>query len=126
MRKYLATAAALAAVGMGSATAQQREATLYTIELPKAAFKIVLATAKPGAWNGDIRNFGYPGPHVAYLMGAELWHPINDELLNVLDNVQAWSIPTCSFHAKGEEPWQHSPVAVYLVPKQQPFPALTR
>lgn len=148
MRKYFAILTALAALGMGSAAAQQqerawtwystpnmeaglakaqqREAILYTVELPKAAFNIVIATAKPGGWSGYIQNLGYPEAHVAYLMGAELWHPLNDELVNVLKNARAWSTPTCSFHAEGKEPWQQSPVAVYVVPKEKPYPILTR
>jgi hypothetical protein len=126
MCKHFAIIAALAALGMGPANAQHREATLYTIELPKATFNIVLATAKPGGWTGSIPNVGYPGAKVVYLMGAELWHPINDELLNVFKQASTWSIPTCSFHAEGVEPWQQLPVAVYVVPKEKPFPILTR
>jgi hypothetical protein len=126
MRKYFVICSALATLGMSPASAQHREAVLYTLELPRAAFNIVLATPKPGGWNGNFRDFGDAGAHVVYLTGAELWHPFNGELLKVFEHASAWWTPTCSFYAEGKEPGQQSPVAVYVVPKEKPFPILTR
>ena len=57
MLKHLSICVALIAFGIGSASAQQREAILQKVEVPGAAFDLMLATPKTPAVIIDLSEF---------------------------------------------------------------------
>jgi hypothetical protein len=117
MLKHLSILAALAAFGIVAAHAEQREAILQKVEVPNAGFDIVLVMAKPGGPTLGLRS--QPDPHVLYLMGGELVQAYTGELQGVFGDIGALTVPACAFHTEGKGSGWRTPVAVYVVPKNQ-------
>ena len=115
MFKRLSICAVFLALGMGSLNAQQREAMLQRIDVPNAAFDLVLVRAKPGSPSFDLRN--QPDPNVVYLLGGELVAADVGETLKVFKDIGAMSVPACTFRAtrKGGKP--RVAASIYVVPK---------
>jgi hypothetical protein len=125
MLKNLSICAAVAVLGISSANAQQREAVFQKIELENAGFDIVLAMAKPGAPNIDLR--GEFDPSVLHFMGGELVHSYTGEVQALFDEISALAAPACAIHANGQDGKPQSPIAIYVVPKgETPLASTTK
>ena len=114
MLKYLPLCAALAVLGTGSVSAQQREAVFQKVVVPNAGFNLVLAMPKPGAPITYLR--GQPDPNVAYLMGEELVYAYTGNQQEPLD-IGTLMAPACSFHVDRREGGPRTPMVVYVVPE---------
>jgi hypothetical protein len=116
MLKQLSVGAALIAVAVGSANAQQREATLQRIAVPGAGFDIVLATPKPGGATYNLANS--PDALLVHLVGGELALVFEDadRMVKELDALQR---PVCVFHVDGKASPSRKPVSVYIVPRDE-------
>jgi hypothetical protein len=125
MLKYFSISATILLIAMNSANAQQQEAVLQKIEVPNAAFDIVLAMAKPGGTAINLRN--QPDPRVVYLMGGELVSAYVGEMQKVFKEIGALTVPACAFHVAGKDGQAHTPIGIYVVPKHRiPFEPATR
>lgn len=122
MLKYISICAALVALGMGPASAQQQEAVLQKIEIPNAGFDIVLVMAKPDAPTIELR--GQPDPGVVYLAGGKLVLAYDAAAQALLGDAAALLVPASIFHA--EHRADSSPVAVYVVPNGKALASATR
>jgi len=114
MFKQLSICAALLVFTAGSANAQQKEAVLQRMEVPGAAFDIILAMPKP---QGAIFDYSEsPDALVVHLIGGELALGFDGEerMLAALDSLR---MPVCAFHVEGKNPATRNPVSVYIVPK---------
>ena len=70
MLKHLSICAALIAFAAGAANAQQKEAILQKLEVPGAAFDIIVAMPKPQGVTFDLSES--PDALVVHLIGGEL------------------------------------------------------
>jgi len=114
MFKQLSIWAALLVFTAGSANAQQKEAMLERLEVPGAAFDIILAKPQP---HGAIFDYSEsPDALVVHLIGGELALGFDSEekMLAALDSLR---MPVCAFHVEGKDPATRHPVSVYIVPK---------
>jgi len=112
MLRLLAICATLIIAAVSAASAQQREAVLQRIEIPGAAFDIVIAMPRPAGVIYDLAES--PDALLVNLAGDELAIGFErvDEMLKMAEFVRA---PACSFKGKG----RGSPVAIYAVPKAE-------
>jgi hypothetical protein len=114
MLKHLSIWAVLIAFASSSVNAQQQEAVLKTLEVPGAAFNIILAMPKsPGA----TYNLGNsPDALLVHLVGGELAiaYENAEQMLKALDQLRG---PAFAFHAQSKDGTSYKPVAVYIVPK---------
>jgi hypothetical protein len=114
MFKQLSICAALIAIGMGAASAQQQEAVLEIIQLPAAGFDIVFATPrKPGT---TIELGRSPEALVVPLIGGELALSFENEeqMLTALECLQ---YPVGAFQIPGRSSSSLISVAVYAISK---------
>jgi hypothetical protein len=113
MFKQLSICAALLVITAGSANAQQ-EAVLERMEVPAAAFDIILAMPKPKGAIFDLSES--PDALVMHLIGGELALGFDGEekMLAALDSLR---LPVCAFHVEGKDRGARKPVSVYIVPK---------
>ena len=112
MPKYLTICAALLAFTVSSANAQPKEAMLQKIEVPGAAFDLILATPRPQGAAFDLAES--PDALVMHLIGGELVLEFNDaeSMLEALDTLRR---PVGAVHVKSPDHRSPMPVAVYLV-----------
>src|SRR5262249_36789302 len=90
------------------------EAVLERMEVPGAAFDIVLAMPKP---QGAIFELSQsPDALVMHLVGGELalGFDAEDKMLATLGTLR---MPVCAFHVEGKDRAARNPVSVYIVPK---------
>ena len=114
MFKQLSICAALLVFTAGSANAQQKEAVLERMEVPGAAFDIILAMPKP---QGAIFDYSKsPDALVMHLIGGELALAFDGEekMLAALDSLR---MPVCAFHVERKDRAARNPISVYIVPK---------
>ena len=114
MFKQLSICAALLVFTAGSANAQQKEAVLQRMEVPGAAFDIILAMPKP---QGAIFDYSKsPDALVMHLIGGELALAFDgqEKMLVALDSLR---LPVCAFHVEGKDCAPRDPVSVYIVAK---------
>jgi hypothetical protein len=112
MLKHLSICTALIAFGSGSANAQQ-EAVLKRVEVPGAAFDIILAMPKSPP---STLNLGRsPEALVMHLIGGELALGFDSEekMLKALDTLRR---PVGALRMQSPDQSSPIPVAVYLVP----------
>ncbi len=114
MFKQLSTCAALIVFATSAVNAQQREAILQTVEVPGAAFDLVLAMPKTPAAIVDLGES--PDALVARLVGGELALGFEsaEQLLKTFDSLGS-SVGT--FYVKRDGINSPTPVAIYMVPK---------
>jgi len=114
MFKQLSICAALLVITAGFAHAQQKEAVLERMEVPGAAFDIVLAMPKPQGAIFDLSQS--PDALVMHLVGGELalGFDAEDKMLATLNSLR---MPVCAFHVEGKDRAARNPVSVYIVPK---------
>jgi hypothetical protein len=114
MLKHLSICAVLIAFATGSVNAQQQEAVLQKLEVPGAAFDIILAMPKPSGATYNLGNS--PDALLVHLTGGELALGFDgaEKMLKALDSLQ---LPVCSFHVENKDSKSRKPVAVYIVPK---------
>ena len=113
MFKQLSICAALIVFATGAANAQQREAILQTIEVPGAAFDLVLAIPKTPAAMVDLG--GSPDALVVHLVGGELALVFEsaEQMLKTSDSLRS---PVGAFHIQRNDINSATAVAVYMVP----------
>jgi hypothetical protein len=113
MFKHLSICAAAVAFVIGSAHAQQ-EASLRRVEIPGAAFDIVIASPKPQGVRFDLGRS--PDALLLHLIGGKLALEFDsaENMLKALDTLRQ---PVGSFNAEGRDGRPHEPVALYIVPK---------
>jgi hypothetical protein len=109
MLKHLLVSGALIIFGATASNAQQREALLQRLEVPATDFDIILVTAKPGSPRVDYRS--EPDPHLFYLAGGELVRDYDGEMQRLFPDVTSLLRPSCLTRD------DHTPVAIYIVPK---------
>jgi hypothetical protein len=115
MFKHLSICAALFALAISPATAQQ-EAVLQRIAVPGAAFDIVVASPKAQGVKFDLARS--PDALIMQLIGGELALGFDGEkeMLKALDTLQ---LPAFAFHTEGRNGKSRLPVAVYIVPRDE-------
>ena len=113
MLKHLSICAALIAFSAGAANAQQKEAILQKLEVPGAAFDIIVAMPKPQGVTFDLSES--PDALVVHLIGGELALGFDDaeKMLKALDTLRR---PVGAVHVESPDEGSRIPVAVYLVP----------
>jgi hypothetical protein len=113
MIKHLSICAALVACATGSANAQPKEAMLQRIEVPGAAFDLILAMAKPQGVTFDLAES--PDALLIHLIGGELAVGFDDaeKMLKVLGTLRR---PVGALPIESSNDRSRTPVAVYLVP----------
>jgi len=114
MLKHLPICAALIVFGTGCAGAQQREAELKRIEVPGAAYDLLLATPKVPEVIFDLSKS--PDAFVINLVGGALalGRESGEDLLNASDMLRS---PIGAFQVRREDGTSPTPVAVYMIPK---------
>ena len=114
MLKHLAICAALIAFTSNFASAQQREAMLQKVEVPGAAFDLVVAMPKtPG---GVVDLSESPDALVIHLAGGELALGFEsaEQMLKTFDSLRS---PVGAFRVQRNGINSLIPVAVYMTPK---------
>lgn len=88
MLKHLSICAALMALATASANAQQKEAMLRRMEVPGAAFEVIVAMPKPQGAVFDLSES--PDALVVHLIGGELALGFDDaeKMLKALDTLR--------------------------------------
>jgi hypothetical protein len=116
MIKHLSICAALLAFATGSANAQQKEAMVQRIEVPGAAFDLILAITKPQGVTFDLAES--PDALLIHLIGGELAVGFDDAetMLKVLGTLRR---PVGAVHIESRDHKSRMPVAVYLVPARE-------
>lgn len=115
MLKYLSICAALVALGVTPAYAQEREAALQRVQVPGMGFDIVLATPHPEG--GAVPNLANtPETLVMHLHGGKLALVFDDpwELVKAYDSLRT---PVGAFEASIRNGNAPEPIALYIVPK---------
>jgi hypothetical protein len=114
MFKQLLICAALIVFATSAANAQQREAVLQTVEVPGAAFDLVLAIPKTPAAIVDLG--GSPEALVMHLVGGELALVFEsaEQMVKTADSLRS---PVGAFHVQRNGINSAIAVAVYMVPK---------
>ena len=121
MLKQLSICAALVAscagfvgIAAGSAGVQQQEAILQAIEVPGAAFDLMVAVPKTPAATVDLERS--PEALVMHLVGGRLVLTFEtaEQMLRVFDSLQR---PVGALFTQDSSGNGRVPVAVYLVPK---------
>ena len=121
MLKQLSICAALVAscagfvgIAAGSADVQQQEAILHAIEVPGAAFDLMVAVPKTPAATVDLERS--PEALVMHLVGGRLVLTFEtaEQMLRVFDSLQR---PVGALFTQDSSGNGRVPVAVYLVPK---------
>ena len=113
MLKHVSICAALIAFSVGTASAQQREAVLQKMEVPGAAFDIILAMPKSQGAIFDLSES--PDALVVHLIGGKLALGFDDaeKMMKALGTLRR---PVGAFHVESPDEGSRIPVAVYLVP----------
>lgn len=114
MFKQLSICTALIAFATGSANGQQREAILQKVEVPGAAFDLMLATPKTPAVVIDLSES--PDALVIHLVGGELALGFEkaEDMLKASEFLRS---PVGAFHIRRDSSNARVPAAVYMVPK---------
>jgi hypothetical protein len=121
MLKQLSICAALVAscagfvgIAVGSARVQQQEAILQAIEVPGAAFDLMVAVPKTPAATVDLERS--PEALVMRLVGGRLvlMFETAEQMLRVFDSLHR---PVGGFFTQDSSGNGGVPVAIYLVPK---------
>jgi hypothetical protein len=114
MIKHLSICVALMSLATGSATAQQKEAVLQRMEVPGAAFDIIVAMPKPQGTVFDLSES--PDALVVHLLGGELALGFDDpeKMLKALATLRR---PVGALRVQSPDRRFPIPVAVYLVPE---------
>jgi hypothetical protein len=118
MLKHLWTCAALAALGTGSANAQQQDALLQKLAVQGASFDIILAMPKSPTVEINLGNS--PDALVLHLVGGELALTFDDaeKMLKALVSLQ---LPVCSFHVESPDGKSRRPISIYIAPVEKPL-----
>jgi hypothetical protein len=117
MLKYFAVCAALAAMGFGSATAQEQQATVQKIKVPAGGFDILLATPKsPKVRFEDLSES--PDALVIHLAGGEL-AAVYESAEDMLKTLDALHSAGRALRAEVNDGKLHMPVVVYLIPQDE-------
>jgi hypothetical protein len=113
MLKHLSICAAVMALTAGAANAQQKEAMLQRMEVPGAAFDVIVASPKPDGVTFDLSES--PDALVVYLTGGELALGFSDAdiMLKVLGTLRR---PVGAVRLQSPDHRSSVPIAVYLVP----------
>lgn len=113
MLKHLSICAALIALAAGSASAQQKEATLHKVQVPGAAFDVILTMPKHQGVTFDLSQS--PDALLIHLPGGELALGFDDveDMLKALDTLRR---PIGAFQIEGPDRKSRVPVALYLIP----------
>ena len=113
MLKHLSICAALIAFAAGAANAQQKEAILQKLEVPGAAFDIIVAMPKRQGVTFDLSES--PDALLVHLIGGELALEFDnaEKMLKALDSLRR---PIGAFHLEAPPLKSRMPVALYLVP----------
>jgi hypothetical protein len=114
MFKQLSICAALLVITAGTANAQQKEAVLERMEVPRAAFDIIFAMPKAPIASYDLAKS--PEALVMHLVGGELALGFDSEE-KMLAALESMRMPVCAFHVESNDPPARNPVSVYIVPK---------
>jgi hypothetical protein len=115
LRKLSMCTAVLAALGPGPLAAQQQEAVLRRLEVPGAAFDIVLAIPKsPPRPFYDLSES--PDALVVPLIGGMLVLTFEDAL-EMMQTAQSLQSPVAASNVPGKETHSRVPFAVYVVRK---------
>jgi hypothetical protein len=114
MFKQLSICAALIVFATSAVNAQQREAILQTVEVPGAAFDLVLAIPKTPAAIVDLGES--PDALVMHLVGGEiaLVFESAEQMVKTVDSLRS---PVGAFHVQHNGIDSTIAVAVYMVPK---------
>jgi hypothetical protein len=114
MLKHLPICGALIVLVTGSANAQQRQAILQKIELPDAAFDLVVATPKAPIATYDLADT--PDAYLMTLAGGELALGFENgaDMLRMSELLRA---PVGAIHVRDAVNNAETPVALYSVPK---------
>jgi len=106
--------AGFVAIAMESASAQQQEAVLQAIEVPGAAFDLIIAMPKVHAATIDLAMS--PEALVVHLMGDRLALAFVDgaEMLKTLDSLRH---PVGTFDVQDRNGNSQIPLAVYVAPR---------
>lgn len=113
MLKHLSICAALMALATGPTNAQQKETMLQRMEVPGAAFDVIVAMPKP---QGAVFALSEsPDALVMHLIGGELALGFDDaeKMLNALGTLRR---PVGALRVQSLDHRSSIPVAVYLVP----------
>ena len=110
----VASCAGFVAFAAGFASVQQQEAILQAIEVPGAAFDLMVAVPKTPAAIVDLERS--PEALVMHLVGGRLVLTFEtaEQMLRVFDSLQR---PVGAFYAQDSGGNGRVPVAVYLAPK---------
>jgi hypothetical protein len=110
----VASCAGFVGIAAGSAGAQPQEAILQAIEVPGAAFDLMVAVPKAPAVTVDLDRS--PEALVVHLVGGRLVLTFEtpEQMLKVFDALQR---PVGAFYGRDSSGKGQVPVAVYLVPK---------
>src|SRR5262245_30173527 len=101
-------------ISAGAAQAQQREAVLQRVEVAKADFHVVIATAKPGSPMVDFRED--PDPNVVYLPAGDLVFAYTGGREDREEEAILAS-PVCTFNVERRGSIPRTAVVIYAVPK---------
>ncbi len=114
MLKLLLTGAAIIAFGIGSASAQQLEAILQKVEVPGAAFDLMLAMPKTPTVIIDLSES--PDALVIHLVGGKLALGF-EKAEDMLKATEFLRSPVGAFHIRPDNGNARVSAAVYVVPK---------
>jgi hypothetical protein len=111
--KQLSICVAVMAFAAGTAKAQQKEALLQRLDVPGAAFDIILAMPKPQGATFEFSES--PDALLVHLIGGELALGFDDAetMLKVAAGLRR---PLAALHIESRGLGLPIPVAVYLVP----------
>jgi len=113
LRKRLAICLALMAFAAAPADAQQKEATLKRLDVPGAAFAILLALPKPQGATFEFSES--PDALLVHLIGGELALGF-DDVESMLKAAGTLRQPLAALRLESSDHGLPIPVAVYLVP----------
>jgi hypothetical protein len=118
MLKHFSILVVLLALGSNPTQAQQQEAMLHRVEVPGVSFDIIVA--RPNSPSSVVNLGRSADALVIQLIGGELALSFDSEerMLRALGSLQ---LPACAFQAERASSTSREPVAIYVVPKSQPF-----